>query len=78
MLKIEKFIAGRHVSTTRWPDYLIRLGSRLLPESAHAELAIQGIHLREIVAAQKSGEPYLKVLSVVEGGVAKRVQVSSP
>jgi hypothetical protein len=78
MLKIEKFVAGRHVSTTRVPDVLVRLACRLLPESAHAGLAVQGIHLREIAAARKDGIAYSKVVSVTEGGVAKRVQISSP
>ncbi|HEY2257363.1 MAG TPA: hypothetical protein VGI11_17140 [Variovorax sp.] len=75
MLKIEKFVAGRHVSTTRVPNLL---ACRVLPESAHAGLAVQGIHLREIAAARKDGIAYSKVVSVTEGGVAKRVRISSP
>lgn len=77
MLKIESFVAGKHVSTTRVPAFLVRLATRLLPERLHAQLAIHGIHLREIAAAQSEGSPYLKVVSQIRGGTARRLLISS-
>lgn len=77
MLKIEKFVGGERRSTFKAPHMLVGFANRLLPESAHAELKVRGIDLREIAAARKDDRPFSISVWVREGGVDKKVVISS-
>lgn len=76
MLRIEKFIAGKHTATIRVPCFVFRLASALLPHVAHRSLAARGIDLREIKRAIDSKTPYWVAFAVCERGINKRILIS--
>ncbi|CAB3665268.1 MAG: hypothetical protein J0I68_00835 [Achromobacter sp.] len=76
MLKIEKFIDGQHEKTIKAPAFLVSLASKMLPESGHSKLMAQGINLRAMAQAKRSGTAYSTSFSVRERGISKRIVVS--
>ncbi len=77
MLRIEKFVAGKHKTTIRVPYFVFRLASAVLPCAAHRSLAARGIDLREIKRAIDNKTPYWVALAVCERGVNTRILISS-
>ena len=76
MLRIEKFIAGKHTTTIRVPCFVFRLASALLPQAEHRALAARRIDLREIKPAIDSKTPYWVVFAVCERGINTRILIS--
>ena len=77
MLRIEKFVAGKHKTTIRVPCFVFRLAKAVLPPSSQRALAARGIDLREITRAIDNKTPYWVALAVCERGVNTRIVISA-
>lgn len=76
MLKIEKYINEKREQSLRFPNLVVWMARRLLPNAAQTELAAKGISLPAIDEARKNGQSYQTELTILERGIEKRVIVT--
>ena len=75
MLKIEKFISEKREKSLHFPNIVVWMAKRFLPNAAQIELAAKGISLPAIEEARKNGKSYQAEFTVRERGIQKRVVV---
>ena len=76
MLKIEKYINEKREQSLHFPNLVVWMARRLLPNAAQTELAAKGISLPAIDEARKNGQSYQAELTILERGIEKRVIVT--
>jgi hypothetical protein len=76
MLKIEKFIGEKREQNLHFPNLVVWMARRLLPNAAQIRLAAKGISLPAIEEARKNGKSWQAELTVLERGIQKRVVVT--